>query len=134
MRSILFRREQLKHSKFEDLEAKVITVFPPERSITIKRYSMRRRQVPMCPAFSLTDFKVQKSTLTTAVVDLKGDPQPEDKIAIRNSAQHMCSYSYRDFRSSEGLHLLQRIDKEDLRFGPGLHMTICLTDGKASEP
>ena len=28
----------------------------------------------MCPAFSLTDYKVQGSTLTTAVLDLKNDP------------------------------------------------------------
>jgi hypothetical protein len=28
----------------------------------------------MCPAFSLTDYKVQGSTLTTAVLDLKDDP------------------------------------------------------------
>ena len=28
----------------------------------------------MCPAFSLTDYKVQGSTLMTAVLDLKNDP------------------------------------------------------------
>jgi hypothetical protein len=70
---VLFRRENSKHSKFEDLEPKVIPVFPLERSITIKGYSVRRKQVPMCPAFSLTDYKVQGSTLTTAVLDLKDD-------------------------------------------------------------
>jgi hypothetical protein len=69
----LFRQENLKHPAFEDLEAKVLPVFPIYRSIKIKEYSVRRRQVPKCPAFSLTDYKVQGLTLTTAVLDLKND-------------------------------------------------------------
>ena len=32
-----------------------------------------RRQVPMCPAFSLTDYKVQSQTLTEALLDLRDD-------------------------------------------------------------
>ena len=66
--------ENAKHLTFEGLEAKIVPVFPIERSIKIKEYSVRRRQVPMCPAFSLTDYKVQGSILTTAVLDLKNDP------------------------------------------------------------
>jgi len=62
------------HLSRRDLDAKVIPVFPLERSITVKGYSVRRRQVPMCPAFSLTDYKVQGSTLITAVLHLKDDP------------------------------------------------------------
>src|ERR1017187_2492987 len=71
---VLFRQDNSKKSNFDDLEVNVVPVFPLERSITIKGYSVRRKQVPMCPAFSLTDYKVQGSTLTTAVLDLKDDP------------------------------------------------------------
>src|SRR3954454_1912224 len=105
---VLFRRKNSKHSKFEDLEDKVIPVFPLERSITIKGYSVRRKQVPMCPAFSLTDYKVQGSTLTTAVLDLK------DNSAVKGKDHHQryCSTNVQLSRleSSDGLHLLQRID------------------------
>ena len=50
--SVLFQRQKVKHSKFDDLDAKSIPVFPLERSITVKKFSVRRKQVPMCPALS----------------------------------------------------------------------------------
>src|SRR5436190_10123808 len=71
---VLFQQENSNHPAFENLEAKVIPVFPIERSIKIRQYSVRRKQVPICSAFSLTDYKVQGSTLTTAVLNLKNDP------------------------------------------------------------
>src|SRR6266516_2553599 len=117
---VLFRRENSKHSKFEDLETKVIPVFPLERSITIKGYSVRRKQVPMCPAFSLTDYKVQGSTLTTAVLDLKDDPTAKGQ----DHHKRYCSKNVQLSRleSLHGLHLLQRINMEDLRFYPDSRM------------
>jgi hypothetical protein len=54
---VLFQRDHSEHPKFDDLDAKIIPVFPLERPITIKGHSVRRRLVPMCPAFSLTDYK-----------------------------------------------------------------------------
>jgi hypothetical protein len=42
------------------LNSKVVTsIFDP--------FSVRRRQVPMCPAFCLTDYKVQGKTLPMAI-------------------------------------------------------------------
>ncbi|KAJ6125978.1 hypothetical protein N7471_010471 [Penicillium samsonianum] len=91
-------------------------VFPLERSITLKGYSVRRKQVPMCPAFCLTDYKVQGSTLAAAILDLKDDP------TIRGQDRHRkyCStyLQLSRLRSSKGLHLLQNLDMQDLRFGP----------------
>ena len=69
----LFRQENSKHPAFEDLEAKVIPVFAIERLIKIKEYSVRTKQVLICPASSLTDYKVQGFMLKTAVLDLKDD-------------------------------------------------------------
>lgn len=40
---VLFQRDSSAHTKFEDLDAKIIPVFPLERSITVKGYSVRRR-------------------------------------------------------------------------------------------
>src|SRR5205814_9050057 len=109
---VLFRRENSKHSKFEDLEAKVIPVFPLEGSITIKGYSVRRKQVPMCPTFSLTDYKIQGSTLINAVLDLKDD----SSLKGQNSYKKFCSLYVQlsQLRSLDRLHLLQRIDMKDL--------------------
>ena len=113
---VLFRRENSKHSKFEDLEAKVIPVFPLERSITIKGYSVRRKQVPMSPAFSLTDYKIQGSTLTTAVLDLKDDPATKRQDHHKKYCSTYVQLSR--LQSLNGLYLLQRIDMDDLRFCP----------------
>jgi len=44
----LVKPHRSKLSEFEDVDATVMPVFPLERSITLKGYSVRRRQVPMC--------------------------------------------------------------------------------------
>src|SRR2546429_9380374 len=113
---VLFRQENSEHPAFEDLEAKVVPVFPIERSIKIKEYSVRRRQVPMCPAFSLTDYKVQGSTLKTAVLDLKNDPSARGQDKHKKFCSMYVQLSR--LRSLSGLHLLQRIDMSDLEFRP----------------
>ena len=113
---VLFRRGNLKHSKFEDLDAKVIPVFALERSITRKGHSVRRKQVPMCPAFSLTDYKVQGSTLNTAVLDLKDDPTARRQDGHKKYCSTYVQLSR--LRSLDGLHLLERIDMNDLQFRP----------------
>jgi hypothetical protein len=113
---ILFKPDKARATGFEDLEPSVMPVFPLERSITLKGYSVRRKQVPMCPAFCLTDYKVQGSTLIAAVLDLKDD------TTIRGQDHHRkyCStyVQLSRLRSSKGLHLLQEVGMEDLRFGP----------------
>jgi hypothetical protein len=113
---VLFQQDNSKRLEFEDLEADVIPVFPLERSITIKGYSVRRRQVPMCPAFGLTDYKVQGSTLMTAVLDLKDDPTAKGKDHHKKYCSIYVQLSR--LRSLAGLYLLQKIDMEDLRFQP----------------
>ena len=113
---VLFRRGNSKHSKFEDLDAKVIPVFALERSITRKGHSVRRKQVPMCPAFSLTDYKVQGSTLNTAVLDLKDDPTARRQDGHKKYCSTYVQLSR--LRSLDGLHLLERIDMNDLQFRP----------------
>ena len=113
---VLFQRDNSEHSKFDGLDAKIIPVFPLERSITVKGHSVRRRQVPMCPAFSLTDYKVQASTLGTAVLDLKHDPSARGQDAHKKYCSNYVQLSR--LRSLEGLHLLQSITMEDLHFRP----------------
>lgn len=94
---VLFQRDNSEHSKFDGLDSKIVTVFPLERSITVKGHSVRRRQLPMCPAFSLTDYKVQGSTLTTAVLDLKHQVL-EAKMLTRNTVLIMPNYHDSDLR------------------------------------
>jgi hypothetical protein len=128
---VLFQRDSSEHAKFDDLDAKIIPVFPLERSITIKGHSVRRRQVPMCPAFSLTDYKVQGSTLTTAVLDLKDDPTARGQDGHKKYCSTYVQLSR--LRSLDGLHLLQRIEMEDLRFRPDDRLLVEMQRLKALE-
>ena len=111
-------------SNFQDLDDSVVPVFPLERSITIKGHSIRRKQVPMCPAFSLTDYKVQGSTLTTAILDLKVDRGAKQSRTGTGkgyeSHKKYCStyVQLSRLRSLQGLYLLQNINMDDLRFRP----------------
>jgi hypothetical protein len=112
----LFQPENPKHPAFEGLEAKTIPVFPIERSIKINKYSVRRKQVPMCPAFCLTDYKVQSLTFSKAILDLKDDHTSKG----RDKHTKFCSYNVQlsRLRSSDGVYLLREIEMKDLEFRP----------------
>src|SRR5271155_5348460 len=110
------RARQLKAPCFRRSRAQDHPSFPIERSITIKGYSVRRKQVPMCPAFCLTDYKVQGSTLTTAVLDLKDDPTAKGQDEHKKYCSIYVQLSR--LRSLDGLYLLQEIEMKDLRFRP----------------
>ena len=114
--SVLFCQEDSKTSKFQDLEADIIPVFPLERSITIKGHSIRRKQVPMCLVFSLIDYKVQGSTLTTTILDLKHSIT----VKRQDSYQNFC-FIYIQLLQLwflDRLYLLQKIEIEDVHFRP----------------
>ena len=67
----------------------------------------------MCLAFSLTDYKVQGSTLIPAVLDLKDDPTSKG-----DHYKKYCSIYVQlsQLRSLDKLYLLQNITIEDLQF------------------
>lgn len=113
---VLFRPHKPKAATFTHLEPTVMPVFPLERSITIKGYSVRRKQVPLCPGFCLTDYKVQGSTLTSAILDLKVNT----KERRHDHHKKFCStyVQLSRLRSLRGLHLLRKIEMEDLGFQP----------------
>jgi hypothetical protein len=71
---VLFKSAKHTRTEIQNLDPSVLPIFPLERSITVKGFSIRRKQVPLCPAFCLTDYKVQGVTLKSAILDLKDDP------------------------------------------------------------
>lgn len=72
--------------------------------------------MPKCPAFCLTDYKVQGSTLNSAILDLKDDPS----LRGRDRHQKFCStyVQLSRLRTLTGLYLLQEIEMKDLQFEP----------------
>jgi hypothetical protein len=113
---VLFQPEKSNPLAFEDLEATVVPVFPTERSISIKGSSVRRKQVPICPAFCLTDYRTQSLTLPTAILDLKDDPSMKGQDEHKKFCSNYVQLSRP--QSLDGTHLLRKIDMSDLRFRP----------------
>ncbi len=111
---MLFHQDNSKNSTFEDLEPKVIPIFLLERSISIKGYSIQRKQALIYPVFSLTNYKVQGSTLTTVVLDLKHDPSAKGQDHHKKFCLTYVQLS--QLRSLNRLYLLQSITIEDLQF------------------
>jgi hypothetical protein len=113
---VLFKPNKPNPVTFEGLEPSIMPVFPIERSITLKGYSVRRKQVPMCPAFCLTNYKVQALTLTSAILDLKDDPTIQGQDWHRKFWPIYVQLSRLQY--SKNLYLLQKLDLQDLQFRP----------------
>jgi hypothetical protein len=110
---VLFKPDASRVSAFDGLEPSITPIFPVQKSFTCKGYSIRRRQVPLCPAFCLTQYKVQGLTLKKAVLDMKAEP--------RRTEHEKCTANYVQLgrlETSEGVYLLQEIDMSDLLFKP----------------
>ena len=82
-----------------------------ERSIKIREYSVRRKQVPMCPAICLTDYKAQGLTLLKAILDLKDDHTTN----VRDRHDRFCFVNVQLSRvqSSDGVYLLREVEMKD---------------------
>jgi hypothetical protein len=114
--SVLFKPDRPFAADFDQLSTSVMPIFPIERSISVKGLSVRRKQIPICPAFCLTDYKVQGSTLPAAILDLKNDPARRGQDSHRKYCSLYVQLSR--LRSFQGLYLLQNITTDDLRFSP----------------
>ena len=79
-------------------------------------YSVRRRQVRICLAFCLTDYKVQGANLDSVILDLKDDRKSRRQDSHRKYCSTYVQLSR--LRSLTGLHLLQPIDMSDLQHKP----------------
>ncbi len=73
---------------------------------------MIRRQVPICSAFALTEYKVQRATFTTAVLDL----QRGQKSQWISTHKRFCStyVQLSRLKSLSGLKLLAPIVLDDV--------------------
>jgi hypothetical protein len=112
----MFRPDNPKHPGFEGLDQDIFPIFPIERSIQINGFSIRRKQVPMCPAFSLTDYKVQSKTLSKVIVDIKDDGDTRGQDSHRKFCSRYVQLSRPT--SWDDLHLLRRIEAKDIAFRP----------------
>ena len=76
-KAVLLRRSISSKLAFPGLDQSVIPIFPINSSVPINGARLIRRQVPICPAFALTEYKVQGATFDTAVLDLQRGPKSQ---------------------------------------------------------
>lgn len=69
-KAVLLRRSISSKLAFPGLDQSVIPIFPINSSVPINGARLIRRQVPICPAFALTEYKFQGAIFDTAVLDL----------------------------------------------------------------
>ena len=110
---VLFQRDAVKHEPFPEIGRDCIPVFAQEFPVRINQMYITRRQVPMSPAFALTDYKVQGSTYQNAVLDLSWRSK-----AVGENASHKryCSVYVQlsRLRSLKGVRLLQPVTFNDV--------------------
>ena len=93
------------------LDGGVLPIFPLEMSITVKGYSVGRKQSPVCPVFRLTEYKVQGATLNSVISDLEDDGNSRRHDSHRKYCSTYVQLSR--LRLLEGLHLMRPIVMSD---------------------
>ena len=111
---VLFKYDTPRFTRFDGLDYSITPIFPFENSIFWKGYSIRRRQVSLCPAFFLTQYKVQGLSLKIAVLDMKAEP-----CRAKHERYTSNNVLLGRLETSEGVYLLQRIEMSDLLYRPG---------------
>jgi len=114
---ILFDQAPATNTIFPDMGSTAMPVFSLSGSVKIGNMSVTRYQVPVTPAWAITDYKVQGSTYDAVTLDLH-----RQNISRKDGSSHKkyCS-SYVQLtrvRSLQGLFLLQPVTLADFNGRP----------------
>jgi hypothetical protein len=107
-----------KNIKLEGLLKNVIPIIPISRNFqyhhhilesnTPKTFTINRYQLPIAPAFCLTNFKAQGQTFDNLIIDLC---QPLDNVRLN---MHNIYITLSRLRSINGLTILQNITMQNI--------------------
>ena len=111
---VLFQRDEIRHQPFLGISRDCIPVFSGSFTVDVGNMRVTRHQVPIGPAFALTEYKVQGSTYDYAVLDLSRKSRAYKENALH---KRYCSVYVQlsRLRSLRGLHLLQPLTLNDLQ-------------------
>jgi hypothetical protein len=117
---ILFEQFSPKKAIFPGMGSTAIPIFCSSTSVKVENMSVVRHQVPVTPAWAITDYKVQGSTYDAITVDLhRRDHNSKDSVS-HNKHKRYCSaiVQLSRVKSLQGLHLLQPVTLSDLNAKP----------------
>ena len=102
---------------FPDMGSTAIPIFCSPGSVKIGNMSVTRHQVPVTPAWAITDYKVQGSTYDAITLDLH---RQHSSSKEGSSHKRYCSnyVQLTRVRSLQGLFLLQPVTLKDLNAKP----------------
>src|SRR5436190_23853476 len=110
---ILFDQVSTTNVIFPDMGSRAIPIFSLSGSVKIGNMSVTRYQVPVTPAWAITDYKVQGSTYDAVTLDLH-----RQSMGSKDTSSHKryCSFYVQlsRVRSLQGLFLLQPVTLKDL--------------------
>lgn len=115
---ILFEPFSAPKAVFPQMGSTAMPIFCSSGPLKIGGLSVTRHQVPLTPAWAITDYKVQGSTYDYIIVDLHRQHNRSSKDG--SSHRIYCSYYVQlsRTRSLQGLALVQAVTLEDLSAKP----------------
>jgi len=114
---MLFQQDSTTNPVFPEMGSTAIPIFCSSGTVKIGNMSVTRHQVPVTPAWAITDYKVQGATYEAVTLDLhrqniSSTDGPSHKIYCSNYVQ------LTRVRSLQGLFLLQPVTLKDLSSKP----------------
>jgi|SRR5882762_4704749 len=114
---IMFKPQSKSNVIFPETGSNAIPIFSSSTSLKIDNMSIRRLQVPVTPAWAVTDYKVQGSTCEAITLDIR-----RNKSSNRGASGHnqYCSryVGLTRVKTGDDLNLLQRVTLEDIKTKP----------------
>ena len=114
---ILFEQVSTTNAIFPGIGSTATPIFCSSGSVKIGNMSVTRHQVPVTPAWAITDYKVQGSTYEAVTLDLH-----QQSISSKDGSSHKrycsCYVQLTRVRSLQGLSLLQPVTLKDFNAKP----------------
>jgi hypothetical protein len=112
-RCILLWCQRVSSHPFPGIDADCVPIFPITFPVRIGEMWITRTQIPVSPAFALTEYKVQGFTYQSAILDLswKSPPRGRDAMHKRYSSNYV---QITRLGTKSGIQLVQPVTMDDL--------------------
>jgi hypothetical protein len=109
---ILLRRQTVSNHPFPGIDADCQPIFPITFPVKVNNMWITRTQLPVTPAFALTEYKAQSATYESAILDLSWNSQASGEDA---SHKRFCSTNAQISRlkTMRGVQLAQPVTIHD---------------------
>lgn len=119
--SILLQKPHILDKPYQDLPPNVFPLMPAESTMAFDgNIKIKTKQIPLAPAFALTEYKVQGATFKKAVLDLRRPTARQSRKKENWNHRQFCSVYVQLSRlqTLDGVQLLQPIEYADINNHP----------------